>query len=326
MSTVDSFSHLAAAALKLYEHHRLVETYMQRIESLERGGLEHVNGERQLSAEMAQRLSAALEALRKLADGSHTIHLGEFDALVGDVIWDTAEALQPELERKYQQQIALVHEVKTELNSWDNKVGKLAEVVDDARFGGASFELLNSDLRAAHSRLASLRSAITERLYGDLAKQRDLAIETITRFEDRVHNAEEQIKRVKMLVKQADLLIMQSRLDDGDFEYRVLLRSADRTQTRGINIIQDARRFSRSDRDWLVYELAKLTNGINLRLRHQKTSVNMGDALHTLEQERAAANDNPQADAGIAAVAGLVVQHHNQRPRTALGTHVPAVT
>jgi hypothetical protein len=265
LTRADPLSRLVGAMLKLLEHEQLVRACRDRVDTLEKGGLEPVAGERKLLDDLSSQLTTAFDLLRALPGDD--ARLDEFEARVDDVIWESAAEVLPDLESRYQREAHLVQQVSAQYKAWENDVANLARVVDGARQDGAPFGALEGDLNAARSRLARLRTALTERLYGDLSQQRDEAEETITGFARRVQQAEQQVKRVKSLVKQADLLIMQTQVDEDNFEYRVLLRCGDRTQTRGINIIQDGVRLSRADRDDLMARVNALTSGINHRLR-----------------------------------------------------------
>ncbi|MDO9198235.1 CHAT domain-containing protein [Rhodoferax sp.] len=267
MTGADALDRLVAATLKLFERERLVERFRQQVESLEQGGLEPVVGERALLDEVQKRLAAGFEQLRTLPGSDRESRLSDIEAVLDGEAWESVADLLPDLEKKCQLQAELVQEAGSQLKSWENEVAELARVVDGARQDGAPFGALEEELKAARARLASLRAALTERMYANLRNLRDMAALAITRFAQRVHQAETQVSRVKSLVKQADLLIMQTRIDDDNFEYRVLLRCADRTQTRGINIIQDVLQVTRADRDDLVARVSAITSGINQRLR-----------------------------------------------------------
>jgi hypothetical protein len=201
-----------------------------------------------------------------LRPGDKQTLLDELDALLDDVGWELATELRGDLDVKYQHQTGLLRQIAIDLRDWETRVNGLAKVIDTARFEGAPFSDLEGDLRAARSALASIRSALADRLYGGLPTLQKAAQEKIQQLQESVLKAEQQVDRVKKLVRQADLLIMQVAATDGDYEYRVLLRSADR-QSRGINIIQDVRPLSKQDRDWMVEQLGQLTTNVNQGLR-----------------------------------------------------------
>lgn len=267
MPESNQLDRLAALTARLGERRRQMEAFRRVVEPLQEGGREAVEGESALLTELEEKLTGAFGLLRALPAGDREALLGELDALLDDVSWELAAELQPDLDAKYKQQIDLLGQVSLDLKTWENRVTELAKVVDGARLEGAPFFALESDLRAVRSALNSIRSALADRLYSGLPTLCESGKKTITQLEDSVAKSENQVNRVKKLVKQADLLIMQVGLAEGDYEYRVLLRSADRFQTRGINIIQDVRRLSKADRDWMITQLSQLTTSMNQSLR-----------------------------------------------------------
>jgi hypothetical protein len=269
MKADDLLVRLASLTVKLFERQRLVYDCREKIELLEKEGFDQVSGERQLLAEMEPRLESAFDLLRTIDGGSPANCLEALELLVDDVSWDVAAELQPDMESKLRNQLAMVGEAKTQLKAWINEVAELDKVVNDARMDGARFSMLEADRTAARSRLNSLGNALDDRVYVNLGNQLETAKKTIMEFADRVSKTQEQIQRVKALVRQADLLIMQTGQEGDEYEYSVLLRSADRTQTRGINIIQDERKL---DRDYLMNGIAELTDDINVRLRTDHAS------------------------------------------------------
>jgi hypothetical protein len=307
-TVADPLGRLAAATLKLLAHEQLVKAYKDRVESLEKSSLEQVASERKLLDGLTRQLSTEFELLRALPGGDRDRQLDEFETLVDDVIWESASVLLPELESKYQSQDDLIRQVSAQCNAWESQVAELARVVDGARLDGVPFGALEQDLRGVRARLASLRSALIERLYGDLQHQRDEAEQAITGFAQLVRQAEQQVRRVKSVVKQADLLIMQTRAGADDFEYWVLLRCGDRTQTSGINIIQDKVQVSGADRKDLMARVNALTSGINRRLRSEHAARHDTAGARTIT---AADDATVGASAGAAAPVDLGPQIAN---------------
>lgn len=267
--TTDSahFDKLVALTVRLGQRHREIEAFREQLDPLRDGGLEPVQGEAALLAELEQSLASVFRLYDAIEPAAPAATLERIDALLDDPTWDAAGTLLPDLQRKNQHQAEVLQQVRGDLNAWDARTSELAKVVDGARFDGAPFSALEGQLRGARSSLATIRSALTDRLYGGLPDLRRSAGDAIDRLKKSVDDASPQVDRVKQLVKQADLLIMQVGVGEADYEYRVLLRSADRFQTRGINIIQDVRRISRADRDWMIEQLQLLTRNLNADLR-----------------------------------------------------------
>lgn len=193
--------------------------------------------------------------------------LDVLEALVEDVNWDVAEAVIPTLRTKREEQEELVKQAKLDMQSWEARLERATKVVDDAHNDGAPFSSLEADLLAARSSVASVRSALADRLYADLPGLRQNARAHIEKLDQSIKDKTAQVEKVRKLVKQADLLIMRVGASRDEYQYRVLLRSADRRQTRGINIIQDVRPLKKKDREFMVKQLMKLTTGVNDDLR-----------------------------------------------------------
>jgi CHAT domain len=238
--------------------------------------LDPVEGEKLVFEELSKTLEDAFELLAKLSAGDVNAALDRIEELLDDLNWDIATELLPELGVKGKIQDTLLREAGLDLKGWENQIADLAKVVDGARLDGAPFLDLESKLSAARSGAASVRSALTDRIYLGLKALRESAQSQVKLLQDSIALADPQIGRVKELVKQADLLIMQTRKTAEEYEYQVLLRSADRYQTRGINIIQDKRPLSTKDREWMKDQLDALTKSVNqgrLAAHARKSSI-----------------------------------------------------
>ncbi|HEX5715290.1 MAG TPA: CHAT domain-containing protein [Thermoanaerobaculia bacterium] len=268
MAEDGAVTRLRSLAGRLAERSAQLRTMRGLVDPLRTGGLEPVEGEIGLLAELEEKLQAAAVLLAKTEDAEPLDALNaQLDDLLNDVSWELEEDLRPDLTQKHQRQEDLLREVGLDLKTWEGGVTELAKKVETARFEGAPFSALEADLERARRLLASIRSAISDRLYRGLPELQESAKDAMRLLAENVTNAQPQVEKVKKLVKQADLLIMQVGLADGDYEYRVLLRSADRFQTRGINIIQDVRRVSQADRNYMKDLLAQLTSKMNQQIR-----------------------------------------------------------
>lgn len=261
---------LTAAMLKLLDRQRLLQTGFVIIEALERNSVEQVRGERHLFGELAQRLDALCQRLRAVPPDTA---LSELEALVDLADWEVAQILIPDLEARLKVQQSLIDKAGTQLKIWEVQFDQLAKVVNSARFEGAPFGALEEELKAVERRISQLRSSLADRMHGELQEQCEAAEQAIAGLAGHVKQAAAQVSRVKGLARQADLLIMNMGLDEDEYIYRVLLRSPERTQTRGISIIQEIRRLPRLDReDFLLGGFERLSESINLRLRHDTDS------------------------------------------------------
>ena len=259
---------LRSLAGRLAERSSQAQAMRRLVEPLRAGGLEPVEGESSLLSDLEEKLHAAIELLAQTNDGKALDALNaQLDELLNDVSWELEDELRPDLTQKHQRQEELLRNVGLDLKTWEGSITELAKKVESARFEGAPFSALEGDLERARRLLVSIRSAISDRLYRSLPELQKSAADAMKQLDENVTEAQPQVDRVKKLVKQADLLIMQVGRADGDYEYRVLLRSADRFQTRGINIIQDVRRVSQADRNYMKDLLAQLTSRMNQGIR-----------------------------------------------------------
>ena len=282
---------LAQLAALFAKRHGELEEFRTLLEPLRVGGLEPIEGELSLLTDLETKLHQATTLLDALTTDSDTLEqLDPLSALLEDVSWELIQDLREELAAKHTRQADLLRKVSLDLKDWENRLAEVAKVIDGARLEGAPFSELEADLRAARSAAARVRSALTDRLYGALGIQASAAENSIAALETKTSQQATQVSKVKRLVKQADLLIMQVAGKRGKYEYRVLLRSADRYQTRGINIIQDVRSLSRADRTWMAAQIKQLTTTVNQARRsafpapHSGTAAQAGAARPTSSQ------------------------------------------
>ncbi len=236
----------AAAMVDVLARQREVQAGLALVQALEQEGGEPVSGERSFFEGLAARID---EACRRLHDHPDDSGIGALESLLAEVDWDLAPTLTSELERRHGAQQAAVADAASRLRGWDVRLNELANIVNGARWAGAPFAALEEELKSADRRLAQLRSALADRLYGQLLAQCETASQAMQSLDATVAEASARIGRVKELVRQADLLIMNTGAADGAYVYRVLLRRADRAATGGISIIQEIRELSPADRD-----------------------------------------------------------------------------
>ena len=264
MKAGDILRWLADSTRKLRELQDLVHTCEQQARELDNWPSVLVKGELELVKEMKQQLAKAYEALAALPDDVEA-RRQEIDVLLDDVGWELLEELRPQFEDQVKDHRDQVGAACTELNQAKVRLDALAaEVMGIGE--AASIQALVNDLKAAESGIGVLETSLTDRLYERLADKCAAAQAMLDRLQSRMDDSRERIDKIRSLVKQADLLIMQTSLASGDFEYRILLRCADRSQTRGINIIQDVKKLTKLDHDWMLGQGKALTQGINLRL------------------------------------------------------------
>jgi hypothetical protein len=255
------------------------------LDPLVTGGLEAVAGERNLLTELDENLDKSVQLISALPQAAtKTDTLDQLEALLDDVKWEVAREFHTDIAAKYQHQVKLLQDVEIDVRDWETKLTQFDTELLAARLGGAPFSALEGELRAARSALNSIRSALSDHLYTGLSDLRKSTYAKIQQLESIMAQTRPQVARVREIVKQADLLIMQVAAGRGTYEYRVLLRSADR-QTRGINIIQDLRRVSRKDRDWMVGRLEELTKGVNVTLRTAHLAAHPGAARTVVPAE-----------------------------------------
>jgi hypothetical protein len=281
MPAEDPVDRLAALITKFAKRHAQIEELRRLLGPLRESGLDAVQGELSLFSDIEEKLSRASTLMTSLAAGDRESILTQMAQVLDDVNWELAEDIKPDLELKLQRQVDLLRRVGIDVKDWERRMDELAKVIDAARFEGAPFSALENDLKAARSAVASIRSALADRLYSGLPALQTSAAAMIDKLEKSVKNSEQQVNRVKKLVKQADLLIMQVATGSNGFEYRVLLRSADKFRTRGINIIQDVRKVSKQDRDWMIELLGLLTTSVNQSIRSSHPSTR-GNATRQL--------------------------------------------
>ncbi|WP_442777286.1 CHAT domain-containing protein [Sphaerotilus montanus] len=273
MAAADALQRLAQAGLRLAACEQQWRHCADRVEELARSDLELVDAERRLVDEMARRLADARSGLHALAAISPPggfdadVALLAIEATLDDIVWGAAAEVQGDVDRRLQALHEAVHDAETELQGWSVQLSALERVINGARRDGAQFAPLDAALLAADSRVSHLRTTLQTRLYADLPQARTQAKATVEALERSVSEAGGRVERMRKLVRQADLLIMRSGRLDGDHDYRVLLRCADQGERRGIQIIQDVRKLSRVDRDWITTEIIRITQGIANRAR-----------------------------------------------------------
>jgi hypothetical protein len=263
------------------KRHREAEGFEALLEPLRQGSLEPVAGETAILQEMHSHLDKVYELISKAHTQIEPELFDEMQAHLSSETWEVADELCAELVEKRRRQEDLLREVDPSLKSMETRLDSLTKLVDAARLGGAPFLNLEQGLAALRSKVSTVRRALTDRIYGDLRESHAAALAEIDNFEKLVNDHSDQIERVKKLVKQADLLIMQAGLSNGRFEYRVLLRSADRFQTRGINIIQDVITLDEKDRNWMLQRLGSVTESVNdgYRTAYARKAASSGSSV-----------------------------------------------
>lgn len=267
MGNAESFDKLASLCALFGMRSQQVQAFRAALEPLQQGKLEVVDGESAILSALESKLNEAFNVLQGTPHLGRDAMLTRLSELLDDVDWELAEELRPDLERKSQHQSSVLDKIDLDVREWESQAIEIDNYLSLARFRGAPFSALEAELISATSAINGVRSARADRLYGGLPSLQVSAQRAIDELQKKLADARPLVDRVSKLVKQADLLIMQVGVANGDYEYRVLLRSADRFQTRGINIIQDVRRLSRVDREWMVELLAKLTGSMNDGIR-----------------------------------------------------------
>lgn len=288
----DTLRWLADTTGRLHELQDLVHTCRQQADQLEKWQSVPVMGELELVEEMAPKLDKAYQALAALPDDVDA-RRQEIDVLLDDIGWELLEELKPWFEGQVKDWPDQVGAARAEFNQVKIRLDALAKEIGLINSDGASIEALENDLKAAQSSVDTLERSLDEWSYGRFAGQRVVTEKTLGRLEKHLYRRRTRINRIRSRVKQADLLIMRTSLASGDFEYRILLRCADRSQTRGINIIQDVKKLTKLDHDWMLEQAKALTQGINLRLS-QDHAADKEPASRTLTP----ADSNEPASAG----------------------------
>lgn len=271
----NSVERFRALAGQVAQRSLQLQAMRQLVEPLKTGGLEPVEGESALLSDLESKLQGAMALLSAPANGTALNVLSDqIDELINDVSWEIEEDLRPDLQHRLKKQEEVLKNIQLDLQTWDGEVTELAKNIETARSDGAPFSALEGELDRARRLLASIRSAMTERLYRGLPELKASAADAVGQLRANLGKTMPQVDRVKKLVKQADLLIMQVGIVEGYYQYKVLLRSADRLQTRGINIIQDTREVSPEDRDYMLALLKELTRSINYGIRAAHAAAN----------------------------------------------------
>jgi len=246
---------LAATILKLLDRQLQVNDGLRLLEAMASDGVDQIGGERAVFDDLAARMA---ETRQHLGQGPSVALLPAVEALVSHFSWDVAAALMPDLKARHERQLAQIRQSEVKLKELQVEYLRLADIVNGARFDGAPFVQLESELKAVDRPIAGLRTALSDRQYVDLVEQVAAAVQAMDALRQRVNRAAAQVSRVRSLVKQADLLIMKTGTEAAETIYSVLLRSGDRSLTRGINIIQETRRL---DSDGLLKDIHALALG-----------------------------------------------------------------
>jgi hypothetical protein len=264
-----TLSRLALLASRAFERRSLCDEFARLLEPLERGGLETVVGERSLLTELNVLLQNAVETIRQFQDTSPDLAaLEAVQRLLADARWELAEDLLGELKEKSQRQSAVLRKSEIDVAEWENTLQTIERSLQDARNDGVPYPQLERDLLAVKSLVNSGRTALRDRVYAQLPQLMYRVPPHVQALSKKMEETRAKLGKAKNLVRQADLLVMQLPAGKG-FDYRVLLRSARRLASRGINIIQDVSPLAGSDRAWMGEQLTKLTEGVNAGLSRQ---------------------------------------------------------
>jgi len=285
---------LVAIAAKLSERHEQADRFAALLDPMRKGSMEPVAGEIEIEAEIQAKLAALRQRLPALPATPTDEDLNGIEAELNDSVWDVLELLRPELEGKWKRQEAVRTIVEPGASDLETRLAAWEDTMNGIRFGGAPFAALHNGFKAAKSKVAAVRDALTTKIYGNLQKLHDDALTQVKSFEDSMRDSTARVERIVELMKQADLLIMQAGEKRGQIEYRVLLRPADR-ETRGINIIQDVVKISRQNRAWMLGKLNELTDAANQGYRDAHArKVDPGSAPRTITPAGASSANTQQ--------------------------------
>ena len=222
-------------------------------------GYRIVAGERQLTVRLANLVVASRSALDRLktADDDQGVQssLDELSDSLKDVDWDIAQETAGMLQAEISNQARELQTWRDKLAEWQVRLDALTRLLGAALEEGVHLRLEEDTRAQLDSRMAAIRQAITEKNYTLI---RSLIDETTNRisaafpdenWDDIIPRLQQKIDTAKVFASQADLLLLKSGGQQW-VEYTVLLRTASRPGSHGVNIQGSSTVFERDRRNF----------------------------------------------------------------------------
>lgn len=291
--TLSAFKQLAALAEAMEERIALSRELNRLIDAL-KFFLPTLKGESDLAAGLAERLDRSRQIFEgvKQTDAEDKVDalLTELGETLGDVDWDIARDFIKRLQSEVDKQTHELDEWKSKLGEWQISLKALTAALDRALEEGVHLRI-EEDLRnQLDTRVEAIRSSLADRNY---TQARNLVEETgkmvAEAFPSRDWNEigrslETKIEAARGIASQADLLLLKS--ESGDWiDYTVLLRTASRPGSHGVNIQGSSKVFKR-DRENFSGKAEIITKAVNEgRARALGPNPN-GAQIPTLDAEK----------------------------------------
>ena len=327
----------------------------QLLVPLEQGGLVAVAGETELLKTLEDRLARAEAAIRELTQargGRIGTELDTLTSVLTGVDWDLGRELQTGLEDKQRSQDKAVQEYNIRSRDWRAKVNRLKQVHDGAIAEGALVASETEAMRTLEGLVMQAERALREERYGEAGMPLDqLAPPALSSagsspsqaraadprsVEQLAEDISSKALQARELARRAELLLLKEPSASNRVEYTLLLSTPSAPGSHGINI-QGSRTLVKQDRA-LVREIidkvtAEVNSGIQRRsaaatrtllLGPEKTGENAGEIGLAEAAAQCGRPHVPAVRSRLYAAPAhrfrLLLHHHDQRPRTPVGT------
>ncbi len=233
-----------------------------------------VEGELALQQQLDTLLRQARTLVRQLATGdeesSQTV-LQQLSEILNDVHWELLEETIRRLAVKKRQQDEMVQQYKRDIEVHRLRIGRLRAALEQAA-------RVRAPVRPFVAQLARLESPLrrADLILNNFEQPFPVLVEAVQALSDESSQLEEAvgaidqiIKETERIVRNADLILMQSPLDlYNRYQYEVGLRIANEAGAHGVNVQQTVK-LVQQDRDMMQHAIKQITAVMTGQVRKQ---------------------------------------------------------
>jgi hypothetical protein len=197
--------------------------------------------------------------------------IAQLNEVLTDVQWDLLEETLNGLAAKRRQQDELLQQYKAQVERHRLEYNTLRTALEQAARVRAPVRLYAEQLRRMESRLRQADRTLVnfEQPFPILVEAVNALAQESTRLEDSLQHIEQTVQETERIVRNADLLLMQSPLDlYSRYQYEVGLRISGEPGAHGVNV-QAAIKLVQQDRELMQHAIKQITAVVTGKARTQ---------------------------------------------------------
>lgn len=240
------------------------------VEELERGGIMTVTGEAVTARLLKERHSAATEILEHLKSNNREDVFRRVEEELGSTDWAALPVLLEELKKKVEAQSKFIASHLERLREAPSLIANLRSLLNEALAAHAQVVDEQKQVQKWDASLDQAERFQREQHYRLMIDALDQVAQR-PELDKTVQDVQYKIKWITNYSRQADLLLLQSPLDQQRrYTYTMLLRTASEPGSHGINI-QDTSTVVEQDRNAMMEMIDSVTRAIDRGLAREFT-------------------------------------------------------